>query len=778
VVGAELSLPRDETSALPEVLSSILGVNDQQPSDDTQGTSRQSLGNVHDVLDDSNTSHEPSFEESAVADFSRRIEAWAEEAINTHRITETQSSSLDIDSEQCYGMIHGCEARLIYNMQDLRVQLARMSSVDKWAQFQVSFMSPTCFLALEDTTICGQLRDGLYQPLHRICDTFSVRLIAYTLIAECLRVMERAKRQHEATIKVEINVYGPSSVRTEVGRILSQDRLYLQHLICGRAGFAYKNPHMLRYQDIGSTNLPEEQGSPHLQLDDPKEIQRTIFEICNSETRDEDVRHDFQNVSSDMVLFPHQTQAVQFMIEREVGPIPDDRKLWHYNVEGNRTGFQHAVTGGWTTEAHSETGGGLLADDMGMGKTRTTLSLIAKRLPAAREWSQSEQDSPAGTESGEIRSKATLVVVPSLLIMNDCWIREIESGLNLSLQYFKYHGKRRKNHTQPFFDSDIILTTYHTLAAERKDKRAPMKSIKWFRVVLDEAHTIRRQATGLYAAVAELDACSRWCLTGTPIQNHLGDLGTLLAFLRVAPFDNISVFRKYIVVPFSPLSPFSQDLPAAKLKLSLLLRSICIRRRIERLHLPPLEEVECDVQLSEQERRLYQQTSDSMSYMVSHGSREKYSGTPFGRFHIQLQLRRLCNHGTFQKPWRTREDDMQTQKEDFLSSIGKDGEVRCSRCHEMVLILATNCAATRQLPSCSHVLCNDCLDQLSEEATHPLSASVCPDCPTNGSSSSLKAPVPKVGPFPNKPDFLPTGHSSKMEALMADVKDRLEITKR
>ena len=777
MVGAELSLPRDETSALPEVLSSILGVNDQQPSDNTQGTSGQSVGTVHDVLDDDNTRLELSFEESAVADFSRRIEAWAEMAINTHPVTETQSSSLDIDSEQCYGMIHGCETRLIYNMQDLRVQLARMSSVDKWASFQVSFMSPTCFLALEDTTICGQLRDGLYQPLHRICDKFSVRLVAYALIAECLRVVERAKRQHEATIKVDINVYGPSSVRAEVGLILSQNRLYLQHPICGRAGFEYKNPHMLPYQDIDFTNLPEEQETAQSQIDDPQEIHRTIFEVCNSETRDEDVRDDSQDVTSDTILFPHQTRAVQFMIEREVGPIPDDRKLWH-RAEDNRPGFQHTVTGGWTSEAHSETGGGLLADDMGMGKTRSTLSLIAKRLPAAREWSQSEKDPTAGTESGEVRSKATLVVVPSLLIMNDCWIREIESGLNISLQYFKYHGKRRKNHPQPFFDSDIVLTTYHTLAAERKNKRAPMKSIKWFRIVLDEAHTIRRQATGLYAAVAELDACSRWCLTGTPIQNHLGDLGTLLAFLRVAPFDNISVFRKYIVVPFSPCSGLSQDLPAAKLKLSLLLKSICIRRRIERLHLPPLEEVPRDIQLSEQERRLYEQTSDSMSYMFSHGSREKYSGTPLGRFHIQLQLRRLCNHGTFQRPWMTREDDIQTQKEDVLSSIGKDGEVKCSNCHEMALILATNCAATRQLPSCSHVLCNECLDQLSEETSHPLSASVCPYCGTNGSSTSLKAPISKVGPFPNRSDFLAAGHSSKMEALMADVKDRLKITKR
>lgn len=190
------------------------------------------------------------------------------------------------------------------------------------------------------------------------------------------------------------------------------------------------------------------------------------------------------------------------MIEREVGPIPDDRKLLHHKVEGDRAGFQHAVTGGWTAEVNSETGGGLLADDMGMGKTRSTLSLIATRLPAAREWSSSRKDSVTGSEAGRLCSKATLVVVLSLPIMNDCWIREIESGMNVPLQYFKYHGKRRTEHTQPLFESDIVLTTYHTLATERKIKRAPMKAIKWFRIVLDEAHTIRRQATNLYAAVA------------------------------------------------------------------------------------------------------------------------------------------------------------------------------------------------------------------------------------------------------------------------------------
>lgn len=769
--------PSDQASTLKVLLDSVLGVKDKQPSDVRTETNQPPLEIACDVLADETTEQENSFETAQVADVSRRIEVWAEQKTIAPSVAEVQSPGLDIDSEQCYGMLHGCEARFIRDLRYLRDQVGRRFSMDKWTSFKVSFDSHICTLKLEDTIICGQLKDGLYDPLHQIYDKFSVKLSAHVLTEECLRVIERAKRQGEAAIKVEVNIYGSSSVRDEVGRILSCNGLYLQHPRCSCDGIEYANPHMLSYDDSNLIDLPGEQGESPVQIDDPEEIQRTILEICDYETRDEDVTNESLDMPSDTTLFPHQTRAVQFMIEREIGPIPEALKLWQHAVEENRAGFKHVITESWATEPYTETGSGLLADEMGMGKTRSTLSLIAKRLPHARQWFQSGNDPIPEPKVAETRSKATLVVVPSLLIMNDCWINELKGGLYTSLQYFKYHGKKRAipNNRQQLLESDIILTTYHTLATESKSKSAPMKSIKWFRIVLDEAHTVRRRATRLFSAVAELDACYRWCLTGTPIQNQLSDLGTLLAFLRVDPLESASVFRKYVVMPFSPLS---QDLPAAKLKLSLLLKSICIRRKRERLHLPPVEEVFRKIELSEQERSRYEETFQKMSYKLSHGSRERYSGTALGWFQIQLQLRRVCNHGTFQEIWTSGEDDNQIQREDFFSSIGKDGEVKCSLCREKTLILATNSTARRKLPSCTHIICHDCLSQASEEASTPDSTPACPCCTNHESSIWTQDSLPMIGSRSKKSSLLSTGYSSKMEALVTDMKDRLDSTKR
>ena len=67
---------------------------------------------------------------------------------------------------------------------------------------------------------------------------------------------------------------------------------------------------------------------------------------------------------------------------------------------------------------------------------------------------------------------------------------------------------------------------------------SPLHKIKWLRVILDEGHTIRNPQTRLTKAMMDLAAKRRWVLTGTPIQNRLDDLWSVVKFLRLEPFDD------------------------------------------------------------------------------------------------------------------------------------------------------------------------------------------------------------------------------------------------
>ena len=219
---------------------------------------------------------------------------------------------------------------------------------------------------------------------------------------------------------------------------------------------------------------------------------------------------------------------------------------------------------------------------------------------------------------------------------------------------------------------------------------------------------IRRQATTLYRAVFELDARFRWCLTSTPIQNRLEDIGALFAFIRARPFEAMATFRRFIAIPFDE----SEDRRAvASQRLALLLDSVCLRREKDLLNLPERQDRTQLIELSPEERDQYDSAKRTLIRTVQQRAGELASKRIFGMFQAQLQLRILCNHGTFQPQfsWTTR--NLLAEREDALGLVGHDGELSCSSCRQVVPVLGSNRIYRANAEVCGHVLCSECLNE-------------------------------------------------------------------
>uniref|UniRef100_A0A8D2LUB8 Transcription termination factor 2 n=1 Tax=Varanus komodoensis TaxID=61221 RepID=A0A8D2LUB8_VARKO len=199
--------------------------------------------------------------------------------------------------------------------------------------------------------------------------------------------------------------------------------------------------------------------------------------------------------------------------------------------------------------------GGILADDMGLGKTLTMISLILVQKPIQKEKKQdiwmSRKDSPV------ILSDATLIVCPASLIHH--WEKEVERHVATGkLKVCLYHGPNRIKNTTVLADYDVVVTTYSILAkeiptqkedADMADKSfpfSPLRWIHWTRIILDEAHNIKNPKVQTSLAACKLRATARWAVTGTPIQNNLLDMYSLLRFLQCNPFDQFKVWKSQV----------------------------------------------------------------------------------------------------------------------------------------------------------------------------------------------------------------------------------------
>jgi superfamily II DNA or RNA helicase len=168
--------------------------------------------------------------------------------------------------------------------------------------------------------------------------------------------------------------------------------------------------------------------------------------------------------------------------------------------------------------------GGCLADDMGLGKTVQVLALLEERRQLR------------DTNGSADRPPPSLVVMPRSLVFN--W-RQEASRFTPALRVLEHTGGERIRGHEHFDDYDVVFTTYGTL---RRDALF-FKEKMFDYVVLDEAQAIKNAATASAKAARLLRARYRLALSGTPIENHLGELWSLFEFLNPGMLGSASIFR-------------------------------------------------------------------------------------------------------------------------------------------------------------------------------------------------------------------------------------------
>lgn len=198
--------------------------------------------------------------------------------------------------------------------------------------------------------------------------------------------------------------------------------------------------------------------------------------------------------------------------------------------------------------------GGILADDMGLGKTIQSISLMLQH-PRPPKTSSTETDKKALSNSVD---KGTLVVAPLALIKQ--WEAEIKNRVSDShkLRVCVHHGPQRTKRYEDLRKYDVVITTYQILVSEHgssserdEGPKVGCFGLHWYRVILDEAHTIKNRNAKATQACYTLRAEYRWCLTGTPMQNNLDELQSLIRFLRIKPYNDISIWKEQITRPLA-----------------------------------------------------------------------------------------------------------------------------------------------------------------------------------------------------------------------------------
>ncbi len=260
---------------------------------------------------------------------------------------------------------------------------------------------------------------------------------------------------------------------------------------------------------------------------------------------------------------------------------------------------------------------GILADDMGLGKTLQTLTHILAEIEANRH-----------------DERPCLVVAPTSVVMN--WQREA-AKFAPDLSVLVLQGAQRKALFHKIPQSDLVLTSYALLPRDLEG----FLQHTFHLLVLDEAQHVKNPGAQISQTVCQLEATHRLCLSGTPIENHLGELWSLMHFLMPGLLGTSQAFAETYRTPIE-----KNDSQSKRDALAQRIGPLILRRTKHDVakELPPKTEIPHTIELTDSQKDLYETVRATMDKHVRQALELQGQQSQVVFLDALLKLRQLCCH--------------------------------------------------------------------------------------------------------------------------------------
>ncbi|KAK3627562.1 swr1 complex component [Elasticomyces elasticus] len=385
-------------------------------------------------------------------------------------------------------------------------------------------------------------------------------------------------------------------------------------------------------EPVSDDNGDAQAGAQEHLIETHEDMIPAVHETAPTPPADHDMRSSPQpidSVAQEPMLRSLSTE-VQTMTGKQMVPIPQ-------LLRGTLRSYQHAGLD-WLASLKRNGINGILADEMGLGKTIQTIALLAHIAEQHDVW------------------ETHLVIVPTSVILN--WVTEFNKFLP-GFRVLGYYGtaeeraiKRKGWVNDPHHEEpgkrgyNVVIMSYNTALADI----SAIRNVSWHYMVLDEAHNIRNFQSQRFMSLIRLKTKARLLLTGTPLQNSLTELWSLLTFLTAGDDDpahgDLELFLSNWKEPVKEIfdrgvSSLSAEAQKVVDQLHISLRPFLLRRLKSEVEkdLPQKTESVVVCKLSKRQRQLYQE------YMGLASTRESLAkGNAITAGSVLLNLRKVCNH--------------------------------------------------------------------------------------------------------------------------------------